>query len=163
MCQFNIQIHAHAHIYIYLQLPKPVFFESGGLWECVFGLVLQYVVGANSSYTSSCLMPLPRCSSKGDATRISWWGGNSIEIDYYILVSQISWKQLQMQSFKHPCAFWGIHLSDIVLPWQKSSLQNRTFIYTVNCNFLSRQGTSLKKEYPYKIESSPLNMQRSFL
>ena len=42
--------------------------ESGGLWECVFLLVLQYVVGANSSYASSCLMPLPRCSSKEDAT-----------------------------------------------------------------------------------------------
>ena len=29
---------------------------------------------------------------------------NSIEIDYYILESQISLKQLQMQPFKHPCA-----------------------------------------------------------
>ena len=32
-----------------------------------FLLVLQYVVGVNSSYTSSCLMSLSRCSSKEDA------------------------------------------------------------------------------------------------
>ena len=37
--------------------------RAGGLWEC-FLLVLQCVVGANSSYKSSCVMSLPRCSSK---------------------------------------------------------------------------------------------------
>ena len=40
------------------------FLESGGLWECVFLFNLQCVVGAHSSYKSSCLMSLPRWSSK---------------------------------------------------------------------------------------------------
>ena len=35
-----------------------------GPWECVFLLNLECVVGANSSYKSSCLMSLPRWSSK---------------------------------------------------------------------------------------------------
>jgi hypothetical protein len=37
--------------------------------------------------------------------------------------------------FKHPCSpctLWGIHLPDIVLPWQKSSFQNRPFIHKLH-------------------------------
>ena len=41
--------------------------NRAGDCESAFFVSLQYVVGANSSYTSSCLMSLSRCSSKEDA------------------------------------------------------------------------------------------------
>ena len=86
--------------------------------------------------------------------------------EYYTLISLISqtiFKQLQMQPFKHPCIVWGIHLPDIVLPWQKSSCQNIPFIHKLQFSFEERHYFFIKKYYPYKIYSSPLNMQRSFL
>ena len=49
------------HNYIIMTVLK----RERGLWECAFLIVLQWIVGANSSYTSSCgLMSLPKCSSK---------------------------------------------------------------------------------------------------
>ena len=86
--------------------------------------------------------------------------------EYYTLISLISqtiFKQLQMQPFKHPCIVWGIHLPDIVLPWQKYSCQNIPFIHKLQFSFEERHYFFIKKYYPYKIYSSPLNMQRSFL
>ena len=111
-----------------------------------FLLVLQYVVGANSSYTSSCLMSLSRCSSKEDAAtsqkickKIQIVGeGETVLIDYYTPVSQTILKQLQMQPFKHPCTLWGIYLSNTVLPWQTSSFQNRSFTYKLQFSFKAR-------------------------
>ena len=136
---------------------KSCFVWERGLWECVFLLVLQCVVGANSSYTSSCLMSLPRCSStwrchqpkKSVKIASSRWRGNSIERLLHPSKPNIL-KQLHMQPCKHPCTSWGVHLPDIVLPWQKSSFQiDLSFI---SCNFPSGQGsTSFKTEYSYKI------------
>ena len=43
--------------------------------------------------------------------------------------------------FKHPCSpctLWGIHLPDIVLPWQKFSFQNITFIHKLQFSFKAR-------------------------
>ena len=127
------------------------FFESGGPWECVFLLNLQCVVGANSSYKSSCLMSLPRWSSKWRCHHIKKeknssrnqivGGGKTVLREYYTLISLISqtiFNQLQMQPFKHPCILWGIHLPDIVLPWQKSSCQNIPFIHKLQFSFEER-------------------------
>ena len=78
------------------------FLRAGDCGSALF--CLQCVVGANSSYTSSCLMSLPRwCHQPKE----------SAQKDYYTLVRLTNLKQLQMQPFKHPCTLWGIHLQDI--------------------------------------------------
>ena len=43
-----------------------------------------------------------------------------------------------MQQFKHPCILWGIHLPDIVLPWQKYSCQSIPFIHKLQFSFEER-------------------------
>ena len=135
-------------------IPGILYIESPSLWACTFLLNLQCVIGANSSYKSSCLMSLPRWSSKWRCHQKE----NSSR-EYYTLISLLSqtiFKQLHMQPFKHPCIVWGIHLPDIVLPWQTSSCQNIPFIHMLQLSFEDRHYLFfIKKYYPYKIYSSP--------
>ena len=109
--------------------------ESWILWACTVLLNLQCVIGANSSYKSPLL---PRWSSKW---RCHHFKKSNSSREYYTLISLISqtiFKQLQMQPFKHPCIVWGIHLPDIVLPWQKYSCQNIPFIHKLQFSFEER-------------------------
>ena len=102
----------------------PIVFESWELWAWVFLLNLQCVIGARWPSKWRCH------HKKINSSR-----------EYYTLISLISqtiFKQLQMQPFKHPCIVWGIHLPDIVLPWQKYSCQNIPFIHKLQFSFEER-------------------------
>ena len=123
-----------------------------------FLLVLQYVVGANSSYTSSCLMSLSRCLSKEDAAtsqkvceKIQIIGeGETVLIDYYTPVSQTifnSCKCNPLSTHAHYEAF--IHQIHCCLG---KHLHFKIDLSLTSCNFPSRRGiTSFKEEYSYKI------------
>ena len=95
--------------------------DCGSALFCLFYSVLLVLI--LHTHTSSCLMSLPRwCHQPKESaqnTNSRW--RETVLRDYYTLVRLTNLKQLQMQPFKHPCTLWGIHLQDIVLPWQKSS------------------------------------------
>ena len=51
--------------------------------------------------------------------------------------SQTILKQLQTQPLKHPCTLWGIHLQDMLLPWQQLCVRFLIGLSFTSCNFPS--------------------------
>ena len=128
---------------------------QGGVWifslsrrPCVASVHISMtgVVATNCSGLkryrkgSTLLFRMPPAKKKTEKIQIVG-GGETVLRDYHTLVSQTVLKQLQMQPFKrpcNPCTLWGIHLPDIVLPWQKSSFQNRPFTHKLQFSFKAR-------------------------